>query len=156
MVVTAANGSSDGKSKLIHNLYAIVKRTTGWLSIYENCCMVSNDFPSNFFSGDEALAGALTSGEWYVDNNQSTEQQALSQRVNSRDPSYRGNIASTGGMESTAGGGAGNVEGGSSESGRQNQKAPRLLPIKSFQNDLASISVRCYSRCRMRLFGADW
>lgn len=88
-----------------------------------------------------------------MDNNQSTEQQALSQRVSSRDPSYRGNLASAGGMESTAGGGAGNVGGDSSESsessesGRKNQEAPRLLPIKSFQNDLASISVRCYSRC---------
>jgi hypothetical protein len=74
------------------------------------------------FTGDGAIQAALGSGEWYVDTNQSTEQQSLARRTSS---------------SSNGGGGGGDA--GASGTG---PGGPRLIPVKSFRNDLVDLSVR--------------
>jgi len=88
-----------------------------------------------FIVGEAAMQSALTSGEWYVDNNQITEQLGLAQKVN-ESSSHNGSSTSTHtNMQhadaTTAGASA------SSSNGRN----PKLVPIKSFQNELLNLSV---------------
>jgi len=85
--------------------------------------------------GETALQAALTSGEWYIDNNQSTEQLSLAQRVS----------ATTGPGTLSAVTGGTSVEQpmdvDSQDLPVHSNKSPRLVPIKSFQNELVNLSV---------------
>jgi hypothetical protein len=80
-------------------------------------------------TGDGAIQSALTSGEWFVDDNMSTEQQALAQRL-ARGPSETNSSSSLGGSEAT---------------GVVKERSPKLVPVKSFQTDILNISVSCLS-----------
>jgi hypothetical protein len=78
-------------------------------------------------TGDGAIQSALTSGEWYVDENMSTEQQALAQLL-ARGPSETNSSSSLG---------------GSGTAGVVSQQSPKLVPVKSFQTDVLNLSVSC-------------
>lgn len=77
------------------------------------------------------MQSALTSGEWYVDNNQITEQLGLAQKVN--EASSTSTHTNMQHADATSRGAS-----ATSSSGRN----PKLVPIKSFQNELLNLSVR--------------
>ena len=87
--------------------------------------------------GETALQAALTSGEWYIDNNQSTEQLSLAQRIST--------TANTSTHNATGGTGNSSVEGpmdvDSQDLPAYSNNSPKLVPIKSFQNELLNLSV---------------
>ena len=91
---------------------------------------------------------ALTSGEWYIDNNQSTEQLSLALPSrhginNTNDTNNTNNTNSSSSSNSNSinsdhSGGSSNSVNASGKTG------PKLVPVKSFQNDLLSVSVCRY------------
>ena len=88
-----------------------------------------------YIVADGCLQAALSSGEWYIDNNMSTEQQELVQRVGSISQSSSILPSSN---DSTSSG----ANCSSSSSSREvSRSSPRLIPVKSFQNTLLNMSV---------------
>ena len=79
------------------------------------------------------MQSALTSGEWYVDNNQLTEQLGLAQRVNEAGSHNGSSASSRTNMQDTN---------STDSSATNNSRNPKLVPIKSFQNELLNLSVR--------------
>ena len=77
---------------------------------------------------------ALTSGEWYVDNNQITEQLGLAQRVNEASSHNGPSASSRTNMQPMDTNSA-------DSSATSNSRNPKLVPIKSFQNELLNLSV---------------
>ena len=86
-----------------------------------------------YIVADGCLQAALSSGEWYIDNNMSTEQQELVQRVGSM--SQSSSILPS--LNNSTSSGANS----SSSSREVSESSPRLIPVKSFQNTLLNMSV---------------
>lgn len=80
------------------------------------------------------LQTTLSSGEWYVDNNQLAEQLSLAQRC-----SVGANHCANNGCDYNST--SANRATTSSSSSSAGMAAPRLVPIKSFQNELVNMSV---------------
>lgn len=97
-----------------------------WRLSFAYCCT----------TGEEALQSALTSGEWYINNNQSTEQLGLAQRASTTVP----------GAHSTSAGGGQSMDTDSQDllPIDSSSRIPKLVPIKSFQNGLVNLSVRSH------------
>lgn len=74
--------------------------------------------------GEMAVQAALTSGEWYVDNNHLTEQLSLAGKVNKN--------SNTSGVVDTV---------QATSLNAISLSGPKLVPIKSFQNELLNLSV---------------
>ena len=87
-------------------------------------------------AGESALQAALTSGEWYIDNNQSTEQLSLAPRV-----STTGTAGNPPGTTARSSNPEEGMDVDSQESPVHSHRSPKLVPIKSFQNELVNFSV---------------
>jgi hypothetical protein len=88
-------------------------------------------------TGDSVLQGALTSGEWYIDNNQLPEQL---RHAHAHYPGRNSSSGSTGSaIEEVSIGGGGGGDGA--------RDIPHLIPVKSFRNDLLNMAVSCLRNC---------
>lgn len=85
--------------------------------------------------GDSLLQATLSSGEWYVDNNQLSEELSFAQRSCSGHHSSGGDVRS----------GSSGSSGGETVSPALPAGTPKLVPIKSFRNELVNMSVRPHS-----------
>lgn len=88
------------------------------------------------------MQSALTGGEWYVDTNLATEQLGVAQKVNSE-----GYVAGHNSFSHTDTRAVSATSNGANATGTEsNSNAnPKLVPIKSFQNELLNLSVSYFS-----------
>lgn len=88
------------------------------------------------------LQATLSSGQWYIDNNQLAEQLSLAQRSSVSNNSSSSSNRGSGGFSGSGGSGSGSRSVETESTGTTG--APRLVPIKSFRNELINMSVSIF------------